>query len=51
MSKAADLHPRLDGDFEITLSVKGRKSGKDIQANVFNYSLLYVRCDHVRRER
>jgi len=31
----ADLHKRLSGAHEITLSVKGRKSGKDIPRPVW----------------
>jgi hypothetical protein len=34
MSKA-DLHQRLKGAYEITLSVKGRKSGRDISRPVW----------------
>ena len=34
MSKA-DLYQKLDGAYEITLSVKGRKSGKDIPRPVW----------------
>jgi deazaflavin-dependent oxidoreductase (nitroreductase family) len=34
MSKA-ELHQRLDSAYEITLSVKGRKSGKDIPRPVW----------------
>jgi hypothetical protein len=34
MSKA-DLHKRLDGASEITLSVKGRKTGRDIPRPVW----------------
>jgi hypothetical protein len=44
MSKG-DLHQKLDSESEITLSVKGRKSGKDITRPVwFAYegSMLYL---------
>jgi hypothetical protein len=44
MSKA-DLHQRLNSAYEITLSVKGRKSGKDIPRPVWfvhEHNTLYL---------